>query len=293
MPFLVFLAVIGLQIFMVVHVLRNAKPCWWIGVIILVPIAGSFAYFLVEIAPSLRAAPKVVQLDDVRPTSHRTEDIHARSSHRRSARARASHAQPLRARAIPAVANWAEQIEEREVKARRVSDVIATGTINDKLAWAEECMKRALYGDAARLYESAREGYFVNAADILLGLARALLENGDFVAARRVLRELAAAHPNTFVQERGILDARALAAGGDLAGGVAELEHLLARQDSLEARRLEARYYYAEFLWKQGVKDLALAQLAELIRHGQFFNMTVEEEFWVLRADEVRSALIS
>lgn len=248
------LVVLGLDIFMAVHVIRNGKTCWWISIILVFPLIGSLIYFFVEIFPTLQAQPKVVRLQQAR---------------------------------------WqrARQERDREVKSRSVDDIVNTGSINDKISWAEECMRRELYRDAIRLYESAREGHFVNAADILLGLARALLENGDFAKCRQILRELADAHPKSFAQERSILTARALAGAGDFATAITELEALLERKDSLEARRLEARYYYAEFLWKQGHRDRAFAQLTEVIKHGKLFAMTKEEEHWVTRAGEVQAAL--
>ncbi|MDY0871868.1 tetratricopeptide repeat protein [Dongia rigui] len=252
------LAILALDIFMAVHVIRTGRTCWWISIILIVPLIGSLAYFFVEIFPTLdfQAKPKVVRMQ----------------------KARWQRAQ-------------AELRQEREVGGRRIDDVVDRGSINDKIALAETCMARDLFGDAVRLYESAREGYFVNAADVLIGLARAQLENGDFAKCRQTLRELAEAHPSSFAQERAILTARALAGAGDFATATAELESLLERKDSLEARRLEARYYYAEFLWKQGMKDRAVAQLTEIVRHGKLFNMTEEEERWVLRAGEVQAAL--
>ncbi len=40
---------IALQIFCVVHCLRNSKPTWWIWFIIFVPLVGSIAYIYIEI----------------------------------------------------------------------------------------------------------------------------------------------------------------------------------------------------------------------------------------------------
>ncbi len=252
------LVVLALDVFMAVHVIRNGKSCWWISIILFFPLIGSLIYFFTEVFPTLNLTPqpKVVRMQ----------------------RARWQRAQ-------------AERRREQEVNGRNVEDVANSGSINDKIALAEECMRRALYADAARLYESAREGYFANAADILLGLSRALLENGEFARCRQVLRELADAHPKSYAQERIIMTARALAGAGDYPTAIAELEALLERKDSLEARRLEARYYYAEFLWKQGFKDRSEAQLSEIIKHGKLFAMTEDEEQWVIRAGEVRAAL--
>lgn len=252
------LLILALDVFMAVHVIRHGKTCWWISIILVFPLIGSLVYFFVEIFPTLdlKPKPKVVSMQ----------------------RARWQQAQT-------------ERVREHEVRGRNISDIINSGSINDKLSLADACMKRDRFADAIRLYQSAREGFFVNAADVLLGLARAQLENGDFVDCRQTLRELAEAHPSSFAQERIILSARSLAGAGDFATAASELEALLDRKDSLEARRLEARYYYAEFLWKQGQRDRAVAQLGEVIKHGKLFNMTEEEEHWVTRAGEVQAAL--
>ncbi len=93
----------------------------------------------------------------------------------------------------------------------------------------------------------------------LIGLARARFDEWQLCRRRgRSYATSVSAHPNSFAQERTILSARAVAAAGDSqralsrAGGAAGTP-----RDSLEARRLEARYYYAELLWKQGAKDRA------------------------------------
>lgn len=255
MPILA-LAVIALQIFMAVHVIRSGNSCWWLSIILIFPLIGSLVYFFVEVAPTLQVSPKVVRVDQER--------------WRRAAAAAA---------------------QAPDLSARTVADVANTGSVNNKIVLAEECMGRGRYAEAIRLYESAREGYFVNAADLLIGLARARFAHGDFAETRQVLRDLAAAHPNSFAQERAILGARAVAAAGDAATAIAELETLLERKDRLEARRLEARYYYAELLWKQGAEDRARAELAEVTKHGKLFRMTEDEEYWVRRASEVHKVI--
>ena len=65
MPILA-LAVIGLQIFMAVHVIRNGKTCWWISLILFFPLIGSLVYFFVEVMPTLQTSPKVVRMDQAR-----------------------------------------------------------------------------------------------------------------------------------------------------------------------------------------------------------------------------------
>lgn len=254
MPILA-LAVIALQIFMAVHVVRSGNSCWWLSIILFFPLIGSLIYFFVEVAPALQVSPKVVRVDQER--------------WRRAAAA----------------------AQAPDISARRVADVVNNGSVNNKIVLAEECVVQERYAEAIRLYESAREGYFVNAADLLIGLARARFAHGDYAETRQVLRDLAGAHPNSFAQERTILSARAVAAAGDHATAIAELETLLERKDSLEARRLEARYYYAEILWQQGAQERARAELAEIVKHGKLFRMTEDEEYWVRRAGDAQRAI--
>lgn len=245
------LALIALQVFVAVHVCRTGRPVWWVFVVLLFPLIGTLIYFVAEVLPTLQSEPKVARLD-----RHRVKTADATR----------------------------KALDLLDETARK-------GTVHNKLVLADKCLEHGRYAEAIRLYESAREGYFVNAADLLIGLARARFAHGDFAETRQVLRDLAAAHPNSFAQERAILGARAVAAAGDPATALAELETLLGRTDSLEARRLEARYFYAEILWKQGAKDRALAELAEVLKHGQLFRMTDDEEHWVRRAGEAQAAI--
>lgn len=255
MPILA-LVVIALQIFIAVHVCRSGQPRYWVFVVLCFPVIGTLIYFIVEVLPTLQASPKVARLDD-----HLA---------RRAKMAR--HANAVTA-------------------AEMVDRAVNTGTVHTKLVTADKCLELGRFPEAIRLYESAREGFFVNAADLLIGLARARFGNGDYADTRQVLRDLATAHPNSFTQERTILDARTTAAMGDLPAAIADLGALLERKDSLEARRLEARYFFAELLWKQGAKDQALGELAQVIQHGKLFNMTEEEAHWVRRASEVQAAI--
>ncbi len=254
------LTVIVLQIFIAVHVCRSGQPRYWVFVVLCFPVIGTLIYFIVEILPTLQTSPKVARMDD-----HLA---------RRAKMAR-------QANAASAAATAAEMVDR----------VANTGSVHTKLVTADKCLELGRFPEAIRLYESAREGFFVNAADLLIGLARARFGNGDFAETRQILGDLAAAHPTSYAQERTILGARAVAAAGDVATAIAELEALLDRKDSLEARRLEARYFFAEMLWKQGAKDRALSELAQVVQHGKLFNMTDEEEHWVRRAGEVQAAI--
>src|SRR6185295_2734746 len=56
---ILFLATILIQICCVVHLIRNNRPGLWLWAIILLPIAGSAAYFVVEVLPGLSGRREV------------------------------------------------------------------------------------------------------------------------------------------------------------------------------------------------------------------------------------------
>jgi len=137
----------------------------------------------------------------------------------------------------------------------------------------------AIYGrdgdDAIHLYESAREGQYVNAPDLLLGLARARFFNGDWAIAGELLDALGAAHPDYYRQDVAILKARSVDACGDHAAALRTLEGILERSVGLEAR-----YRYAEILWRNGEPDRARVELERVLEHAQRFKVSAAEKQW-------------
>jgi len=227
--------ILGLQIGVVVHAFRTGRPYWWIFVIMAFPIIGSLIYYLVEIAPGSRQE---------------------RALHRIG-------------RDIAKAVNPDGELH------RRAEELAICGSIQNKLALAEECTGRGSFDDAIHLYESAREGQYVNAPDLLLGLARARFFNGDAAIARDLLEELSAAHPDYYRQDVAILKARAADASGDHIAALRGLEEILERSVGLEAR-----YRYAEILWRSGEATRARAELQRVLEHAQKFKVSAAEKQW-------------
>lgn len=235
-----------LQISVVIHALRTGRPYWWIFVIMAFPLIGTLIYLFVEILPGSRQERAVQKIGT---------DI---------------------AKAL---------YPDKELH-RRAEELPICGSIHNKLQLAQECTGRGHFDDAVRLYESAREGPYQNAPDLLLGLARAHFFNGGFTAARDVLVDLRAAHPGYCMQEIAILTARTLAALGETPAALHELETILDRSVGLEAR-----YRYAEILWKQGSIEGARHELNRLIDHAQRFKVSAAEREWARLARDALSAL--
>lgn len=239
-------AVFALQIFVVVHAYRSGRPYWWIFVIMAFPIMGSVIYYLAEVMPGSRQERSLHRIGN---------DI---------------------AKAVN---------PDKELR-RRVEDLAICGSTHNKLQLAQECTGRGHFDDAIRLYESAREGQYVQAPDLLLGLARAHFFNSGFAASRDVLDELTGAHPAYCAQEVAILRARAAAALGDPQSALRELEVILDRSVGLEAR-----YRYAEILWKQGAVDSARTELARVVDHAKRFKVSAAEREWAKLAQSTLAAL--
>jgi hypothetical protein len=238
--------VLVLQISVVVHALRTGRPYWWIFVIMAFPLIGTLIYLFVEILPGSRQERAVIKIGT---------DI---------------------TRAL---------YPDKELH-RRAEELAICGSTHNKLQLADECTERGHFDDAIRLYESAREGQYENAPDLLLGLARARFYSGDYAVAHGLLQELKAAHPAYYLQEVAVLSARAAAALGDSPAALRELEAVLDRSVGLEAR-----YRYAEILWKQGSIESARNELQRLIEHAQRFKVSAAEREWAKLARSALTAL--
>jgi hypothetical protein len=243
---LIGLAILLAQIGIAVHVLRTGRPIWWLFVVLFFPLIGMAIYFLVEILPALRSSRAVHRFGG---------DI-------------------------------AKTVNPNGTLHRRAEELAVCGSIDNKLALARECMARGHFDEAITLYESAREGQFVNAPDVLLGLARARFLNGEPAPARALLEQIAETHPDYYPQDVAILKARAADAAGDSATALRELEAILDRSVGLEAR-----YRYGEILARAGNTEKARDQLNSVVSHARQFRIGPTERPWAKRSRALLASL--
>ena len=239
-------AVVALQLCVVVHAYRTGRPYWWIFVIMAFPIFGSVVYYIVEVMPGSRSERKVAQIG---------HDI-------------------------------VKALNPDKEMHRRAEELTICGSVHNKLALAAECTERGQFDDAIGLYESAREGQYVDAPDLLLGLARAHFFNGEYAPARDLLVRLRELHPAYYAQDVTVLAARAAYACGDADTALRELADILER-----AVGLEARYRYAEILWQQGEAARAKAELARVVEHARKFRVRPDEQEWAKLARKTLAAV--
>jgi len=240
------LVVLLAQIGVAVHALRTGRSYWWLAVILFFPLLGALIYFLVEILPELRATRSMRRFGS---------DV-------------------------------AKAVTPNAELHRRAEELSVCGSVQNKLALAQECMRRGHFDEAITLYESAREGPFAAAPDVLLGLARARFANGEPQAARSLLEGLARDHPDYYPQDVAILKARAADAAGDSDTALRELEAMLDRSVGLEAR-----FRYGEILARTGKTGQARTELKNVVEHARRFRIGPTERPWAKRSRQLLTNL--
>ena len=234
--------VVLIQFCFAYHVLKSGRPYWWIFIIMAFPAMGCIIYYFVEVFPGSREARK------------------ADKAMRSLSRALAPDAELH----------------------RRAEELAICGSLDNKLALAAECMAHQMYADAARLYETCLEGAYAADGAILLGLAKAQVEAGEWSKAAAAIARLRAAAPKLKPYEVRLLDARVLEGRGENDAAIAVYRELIPVFVGLEAR-----YRYGRLLARLGRQDAARQAYNEVLSHAKRFASSIEEEEqWAAAARE-------
>jgi hypothetical protein len=168
----------------------------WLYLIVLLPVAGSIAYLVVEMLPELR--------------------------HSRAAR---EAARDLKSVVDP----------ERDLR-ELVANLDRVDSVENKLALAKECLRRERHDDARQLLESCLTGVHEDDPTILLALAQARFGLQDYAGTCEVLDRLRAAHPDLRSPEGHLIYARALEGQDNNERALFEYEALSGYYPGEEAR---------------------------------------------------------
>lgn len=185
-----------IQLCFIVHVYRSGAPRYWAFVILLFPVAGCLAYYFLEVFPQSHEARAA------RRAAHRIEKA-------------LDPTKPLRAKA---------------------EELALCGSIDNRVALAEECRAAGIPDEAVKLYRSCLSGAYEHDPHLLFGLARALLEHGQNDEAADTIARLRAAHPCHRANEARLLHARVLDATGETEAALAEYRELAPAYVGLETR---------------------------------------------------------
>jgi hypothetical protein len=214
------LITILIQVAFAVHVVRTGRNFMWLWIIIFVPLVGCLVYFIAEILPELARSRTV-------------------------------------ARAREHLINTVDP--QRELRRRREL-LDASGTVENRVSLADECVEARMYDEAITLYRECLVGVHRTDPNIMEKLARAQFEKGAAAEARQTLDDLIRENPDYKSTEGHLLYARTLEALGEIEAARKEYEILLVSYPGEEAR---VRY------------AMLLTQSGEKARAGELFKETL------------------
>ena len=179
------------------HVVQSGRSWLWILPIMFLPWIGCAGYLLFAVAPdAMRANRPVRRIAD----------------------------------------EFATVAESAASYSRKKRDMETIGSAQSKRVFAEECIKRGRYDEAAGLYASAMQGPLADDPALLHGLARATLSLGDGAKSQAAYERLEEVSPADFTPDARLGYARALALQGKNDEASLEYESLVSTYAGEEAR---------------------------------------------------------
>lgn len=166
----IFILSILIQVAFVLHIVKTGRNTTWIWIVIMLPLAGSIVYFIVEVLPGL---------------------LGSRTGRKASSNLRK-------------VINPNKDINDASFN-YSVSD-----TVENSMRLANECMNKNMFGEAKGLYEKCLKGVHEYDPDIMYGLARAEFALNNFKKVKAVLDEIIEKNPNYKNADAHLLYARSL-----------------------------------------------------------------------------------
>ncbi|MDR2897923.1 MAG: hypothetical protein LBU99_03840 [Spirochaetaceae bacterium] len=162
MAFILMLITYVIQLLLIIHIMKNSRPYYWILVIIWIPYIGGIAYFLVEILPGL---------------------------------SRNANVRTMGNRLVSSINPMGEINRLKEQTAMQ-------DTVSNRLLLAEAYGNAGMYTEAIDLYKSCLTGPYAKDRSILFPLAESYFHNGSITEARTILDDLEKEKPFTAFEEQ-------------------------------------------------------------------------------------------
>ncbi len=144
-----------LQVGFVVHIVKTGRNTTWIWIVVMLPMAGALAYFIVEILPGLMGGSAAIKIRrNLQNTVNPDRDI-----------------------------NTAE-------RNYNISD-----TVENTLRLAEQCLNKNMFEEAKKLYEKCLTGINQDSPSILYGVAQAEYGMNNFSRVKELLDDLIEKNP--------------------------------------------------------------------------------------------------
>jgi len=222
-----------IQAFFIFHVYRTGRRYWWAFVILSFPVIGCVAYYAVEVFPGSR-------------------------EHRSARRAALQFARAFN--------------PNSELK-RRLEALAVCPSVSNKIAAADEFMRCGVFGEAVRLYQDTLSGPHADDPNLLLGLARAHVNNATYPQAKQTLARLREVDQRYRPDEARLLKARTHEGLGETERALVEYEELARVYVGLEAK-----CRYGMLLKQLGLAVQANSVFHEMLEHAKRFKLNPDTE---------------
>ena len=184
MPFL--LLSILLQVAFVIHIVKTGRSTTWIWIVVMLPMAGSIAYLIIEVLPGLSN----------------------------------SNAGKRAGGKLKLVVN-----SNKNINAAAEQCSIAD-TVENSMRLGEEFYEKGLFSEAKELYLKCLEGQTADDPYLMFGLAKSDFQLGNYATVKSTLDELIESNPDFKNPDAHLLYARCLAELNEVAAAIEEYEVL-------------------------------------------------------------------
>lgn len=214
------------QVTLVVHVIKTGRNTIWIWVLVLLPLVGTIAYFIVELLPDLMGS--------------------------RGARR--------------AVRNVQRAIDPDRDLRRATTEASISDTVGNQARLAEELARSGDHAGAIEAYRAAMRGFYEHDPNLMLGLAQAQFGGGLAAEARATLDALIHHNPEFKSADGHLLYARALETEGNLVKAQSEYAAVAGYYPGAEAKVRYAQFLKQRGLHEQARRELEeLLRTAEIV----------------------------
>ena len=199
MPF--FIVSLIIQVALVVHIVKTGRNTLWIWLVIMLPLAGSIAYFIVEILPRFAGT--------------------------RTAR-----------KATKGMGNF---LNPNKSFNRATKELAVSDTVEHRMHLAEEYLEKLEYQKAKDLYEKSLVGIHEDDPDLMFGLARSEYGLKNYKHTKEILDDLIRQNPKYKNQEGHLLYAQSNEQLGNLNDALEEYKVLAGYYSGAEAKYCYAK----------------------------------------------------
>ena len=145
-----------IQLAFVLHIIKTGRNTAWIWIVVMLPLAGSIAYLIVEVLPDI---------------------LGSRSGRKAST-------------------NLKKILNPNKNMNGAAHNYSVSDTVENSLALAEECLNKSMFIEAKELYTECLKGVHKHDPDIMYGLAKAEFFLNNFSEVKSILDDLIEQNPD-------------------------------------------------------------------------------------------------